>query len=33
MAASPELDDLQRRLVSFKSLVEGSPDNACLKDL
>ncbi|MCX5900456.1 MAG: YihY/virulence factor BrkB family protein [Proteobacteria bacterium] len=33
MAQSPELDDLQRRLVSFKSLVEGSPDNACLKDL
>ena len=33
MAESPELDDLQRRLTSFKRLVEESPDNACLKDL
>ncbi|MBN2108600.1 MAG: YihY/virulence factor BrkB family protein [Deltaproteobacteria bacterium] len=33
MAASPELDELQRRLASFKILVEGSPDNALLKDL
>ena len=33
MAESPELDDLRRRLASFKRLVEGSPDNACLKDL
>ena len=33
MAQSPELDDLQRRLASFKRLVEASPDNACLKDL
>jgi membrane protein len=33
MAASPELDELQRRLASFKTLVEGSSDNARLKDL
>jgi hypothetical protein len=33
MAASMELDELQRRLASFKTLVEGSPDNACLKDI
>jgi hypothetical protein len=33
MASSPELDELQRRLASFKALVEGSSDNACLKDL
>ncbi len=33
MAASPELDELQRRLASFKSLIEGSSENACLKDI
>jgi membrane protein len=33
MAQSPELDELQRRLASLKSLAEGSPDNARLKDL
>ena len=33
MAAGPELDELQRRLASFKTLIEGSPDNASLKDL
>lgn len=33
MAAGPELDELQRRLASFKTLIVGSPDNASLKDL
>ncbi len=33
VAASPELAEIERRLESFSSLLAGSPENACMKDI